>query len=168
MRTQFVLFILIAIFLIGSVAIGMMLNDFYKANAPRTCEDFIQVGYVWLPESVSRIFMNDSVILHFSTINNDQITAYGIVRDHGIFDLGCQPIRNPDAEVSMSDLTAIELATSAKPITTFVIRWRAGKIRIKTYNSETERKLAYADQLLATDYEPVPPLIRAMFGKFLS
>ncbi len=162
------LLILICALLVGSLGAGVALNDFYKANAPHTCEAFIHAGYIWLPQSVSSLFMDDSIILHFTTIYDDHITVYGIVNDHGIFDLSCKAFLKPDAEVSMSDLMAIELATSTKPITTFVTGWRNGRIEIKTYNLATQKKLAYGDQLMANDFEPVPPVIRAIFDRFLS
>jgi hypothetical protein len=67
----------------------------------------------------------------------------------------------------MSDETAIQLAISTSPISTFVTNWRNGNIVIETHNDETKEKLGKADELAAMDYEPVPVTIRLMFGMFL-
>ncbi len=166
MKSEIVIMLAIAFLLIGSLSAGVGMNEYYKENAPRTCEDFLGVGYIWLPQSVSSLFMNDNLILHFSMANGNNITVYGDVQDHGIYDLSCSQSSPPDAEVWMDDYTAISLATSTKPITTFVEGWRSGRIVLNAYNKETESKLGKADQLVASDDESVPPMIRALFEPF--
>ena len=161
--------LLIVVFLlVGTIAVASIkVNEFYRKYAPTTCEEALVIGYIWLPEDVSGLFMNDSVILHFSMLNGNEITGYGIVKKGRIGDLRCEPYPHHDYEVWMSDLNALELATSEKPITTFVRLWRSGQIRMKANGQENEMKLAYADQLVAQDQEPVPEGIRKMFGRFI-
>ena len=168
MNNKMMILIIVAILFVGSITSGVIVNEVYKANAPRTCEDFISVGYVWLPEKISTIFLNDHLILHFFVSNGKNITIYGVVKDHGIFDLRCNTYQNPDAEVWMRDTMALELATSTTPITTFVNGWRTGKITLNTFNQETKNKLSNSDSLIQDDYEPVPIGIRAIFEKFIS
>jgi hypothetical protein len=164
-----ILAIILVIILIGSVTTtALALTEYYKANAPETCHEALGVGYIWLPESISNLFMGDNVVLHFSMVNGKNITVYGAIADHGIYDLRCSPLDvEYDADVWMSDETAIYLATSTTPITTFVTNWRNGKIIIETHNQETEEKLSMADELVANDFEPVPISIRIVFGVLL-
>jgi hypothetical protein len=158
----------IALLLIGTVAVGTItVNELYKKVAPTTCEEFLSVGYIWLPKDVSNIFMEDRIVLHFSMINGNEITVYGTVKSGAISKLQCDPFSNHDFEVWMSDLNALELATSEKPITTFVTLWRNDQIRLKANGKDNEKKLAYADQLVARDNEPVPVRIRNIFNKFI-
>jgi len=67
----------------------------------------------------------------------------------------------------MSDVTALQLATSTKPVTTFVTLWRSGQIKVQPNGEENKRKLSYADQLVAQDNEPVPEWIRNFFSIYI-
>jgi hypothetical protein len=168
MRNGYV-FIALAALLIGSVvAGGIVLSEVYKEAAPDTCEEFRAMsGYIWLPQSVSDIFLGDRVILHFSMHNGNEITGHGIVKHGMITDLECESPENYDFEVWMSDVNALQLATSEKPISTFVQLWRKGEIRIEANGPKNEMKLTYADMLVAQDDEPVPERIRDLFSVFL-
>jgi hypothetical protein len=159
----------IAALLIGSVmGGGIVLNELYKVIAPDTCEDFLRLSdYIWLPGSVSDLFLGDIVILHFSMHDDNVITGHGTVSEGMITDLGCGRADVHDFEVWMSDANALQLATSEKPITTFVALWRRGDIRIEASSVENEMKLAHADMLMAKDDEPVPEGIRDAFSVFI-
>jgi len=154
--------------LIGAIAISAVgVTELYKQIAPKSCEEFKQVGYIWLPKDVSKVFLNDTILLHFSMINGKTVTVAGMVSDGKISELSCLPASAHDFEVSMSDINALELATSMKPISTFVRLWRTGSILIEPNGKENQVKLAYADQLMTNDSEPVPEFIRNIFGKFV-
>jgi hypothetical protein len=159
----------IVLLLVGTVAVGTItVNELYKKVAPSSCEEFVySSSFIWLPDKVSEIFMNDKVIIHFSMINGKGISVNGIVKKGRISQLQCEPFPGHDFEVWMSDLNALELGTSEKPITTFVRLWRNGQIELVAYGEENEKKLAYADQLVARDNEPVPEWIRNFFSRFI-
>jgi PHP family Zn ribbon phosphoesterase len=100
-------------------------------------------------------------------INGHNITMNGVVAKGGIYDLHCGMIEDYDYEIWMSDLSALQLATSTKPTTTFVTMWRTGQIKIHPNGTGNAQKLAYADQLVAQDNEAVPLWIRQMFGAYI-
>ncbi len=167
-KTTFLLVVL-AILLVGSVVAGSIaVNKFYLKNVPSSCADFTGRNYfIWLPEKVSDVLYGDVVILHFSMIDGNSITIHGVVEDSAIARLRCGRTPDYDFEVWMSDINALGLATSVKPTTTFVRLWRTGEIRIEPSGKENEMKLAYADQLVAQDNEPVPEWIRELFGRYI-
>jgi hypothetical protein len=169
MEKHFYLFLVLAILLVGSVVVGTIaVNDYYRQHAPTSCDEFImRNSFIWLPEKVSDVFYGKKVILHFSMINGNNITVNGVVSESEITDLHCGRSADYDYEIWMSDLNALELATSTKPVTTFVRLWRSGQIKIKPNGSENELLLSKADLLLSQDDEPVPEWIRNIFGRYL-
>lgn len=169
MEKATLLLILLAMLLVGSVVVGTIaVNEFYMDNFPKSCEEFVgRNSFIWLPEKVSDVFYGDIIILHFSMINGNNITIHGVVADSEITSLRCGRTSDYDFEVWMSDINAMELATSTKPVTTFVRLWRTGEIKIEPNGKENEMKLEYADQLMAQDDEPVPEWIRSIFGKYI-
>jgi hypothetical protein len=167
MRNEY-LFIGFAALLIGSVVGGIALSDYYKEVVPHTCEGLLEVAsYIWLPESVSDLFMDDEVILHMRMYEGTEVTGHGLVRQGKLTEFGCGRTESYDFEIWMSDVNAMQLATSEKPITTFVTLWRRGEIRVEANGTENEMKLANADMLVAQDDEPVPEAIRDAFSVFL-
>jgi hypothetical protein len=168
MKKAFI-FLALAALLIGSVVVGTIaVTEQYKEIAPSSCEGFVsRNSYIWLPRAVSDVFDGDMVILHFSMVNGNEITVNGMVYRGAIVGLECGRTEDYDFEVWMSDLNALELATSEKPVTTYVRLWRSGEIRMEANGPENEMKLTYADMLLAQDDEPVPEWIRLMFGRYL-
>ncbi len=100
-------------------------------------------------------------------INGKEITTSGIVETQSINHLICKIPSNYDYEVWMSDVNALELATSTQPISTFVRLRKTGQIKLNANGKENEKLLAYEKQLLAKDNEPVPEWIREMFGHYL-
>ena len=64
----------------------------------------------------------------------------------------------------MSDLSALKLATSKKPIVAFVELMKAGDIKLIT----TEPSLLQrAEELASADNEPIAKSIRNFFGQFI-
>jgi len=151
--------------LIGSVS-AITLNELYKQSAPKTCKEY-QGSYIWLPEKVSDIMHGSTVNLHFYMFDGNEIIFNGIVKDSAITNLKCGRTDDYDFEVWMSDVNALQLATSDKPVTTFITLWRNGEIRFEANGKENEMKLAYADQLMAQDDEPVPEWIKQIFNKYV-
>ncbi|MFH0737203.1 MAG: hypothetical protein V1827_00485 [Candidatus Micrarchaeota archaeon] len=162
-------FALLSLLLIGSIGLTTVAaSELYKQNVPSSCTEMdVSRSFIWLPHKVSDIFMDDSLILHFAMLNGKEITVSGVVGDGGIYDLSCEIPESRDYEVWMSDLDALSLTASDKPITRFVTLWRTGAIRIEADGSENEQKLAYADQLLAQDDEPVPEWIQDLFSDLI-
>jgi hypothetical protein len=163
------LFLIVGLLLVGTIAIGTItVNELYKNTAPSSCKEFVyRNSFIWLPEKVSEIFIEDRIILHFSMLNGEDITVNGIVKKGRISELQCEPFAHHDFEVWMGDLNALELATSEKPITTFVKLWRRGQIKLEANGEDNQKKLEYADQLVGKDNEPVPEWIRNIFSKYL-
>jgi len=161
--------VLLAALLIGSTMVGVItLNELYKNTAPKSCEEFLACSnFIWLPKNVSNLLYGDRINLHFHMVNGHEISVNGIVEKGAIKHLKCGRAADYDFEVWMSDVNAIQLATSTKPITTFVTLWRAGQIKVQPNGKENERKLAYADQLVAQDNEPVPEWIRNIFRRYI-
>jgi hypothetical protein len=170
-NTHLLIIAVILILLIGSIAAGtIVLSELYKQIAPKSCDDFkaVENGYIWLPKSVSDIFKGAQVNLHFKMVNGNEISVNGIVEESKISRLECGRSSNYDFEIWMSDRDALELTVSDKPVTTFVTLWRKGNIRINANGIENEQKLAYADQLVAKDNEPVPDSIQKLFAKYVN
>ncbi|VVC02542.1 Uncharacterised protein [Candidatus Bilamarchaeum dharawalense] len=163
------LFLILAILTIGSVVSSIAVTEYYLTHIPSSCEQTISSDdeFIWLPTKVSDLFLSDRIILHFSFINGENIVINGEVLPNKITHLKCGSTVDYDYEVWMSDINALELATSTKPTTTFVRLWRTGEIRIIANGSENEQKLSHADMLVAQDYEPVPVWIRNLFSKYI-
>jgi hypothetical protein len=159
----------LAALLIGTVVTGsIILNELYRSIAPSTCEEVVsEISKIWLPEVVSDYFYNDEITIHFDMINGNTITVHGTAYDEGIRDLRCERESAIDFEVWMSDVTAIELATSTKPITTAVTRWKSGFMEVVAYGPENQKKLEGADKLVEYDNEPVPEKIREYLQQFI-
>jgi hypothetical protein len=142
-------------------------QELYKRVAPRTCQEFKDdFGLIWLPKKVSDFFKGDHILLHFSMINGENITVGGTVYDNEIGSLVCPDYARPDFEVWMSDREALALATSSRPVTTFVDFYKGGQIRIKAYGEDNQKKLAEGEKLAAEDDEPVPQYLRDVFSQF--
>ncbi len=156
--------LLLSILTFGSlITTTFFVNDFYNKISYENCNQyFLNQHYIWLPKTVSDIFHNDKINLYFRLSNGKISIINGIVKDHGIYSLNCGS-NNADFDVYMSDLNALELATSTKPITTFVRLWENDEITIRATNSS---KLQYSEQLLQNDHEPVPEDIRNFFNKY--
>lgn len=161
---------LLTVLLIGSIGLTTFAaSELYKSNVPSSCEELDPSGsFIWLPHKVSDIFMGDTIILHFSMMNGGEVTVSGEVADGGIYDLSCTIPEDHDFEVWMSDLDALSLTASDKPITRFVTLWRSGDIQIEAGGPENGQKLSYADQLLSQDDEPVPEWIQELFSDLIA
>ncbi|MBN2121762.1 hypothetical protein JW721_01740 [Candidatus Micrarchaeota archaeon] len=124
-------------------------------------------GFIWLPESVSSLFLGDRVLLHFmSSLGSGELVISGVVSKGEIGDLSCGAAYDYDFEVWMSDANALELATSQKPVTTFLNLWKKGEIRLIPNGEENGRKLldALEDESVNSDSEAVPRWIRELFA----
>ena len=120
--------------------------------------------YIWLPQTVSRFFMGKTLNLRFAMTGGDIWPVYGLVQDGAIRQLRCGESAAADYSVSMSDQTAVDLATSLMPITTFANGWKSGRIRIEAHGAANAQRLQEGEAALtASDDEPVPERIRQYF-----
>jgi len=156
--------LLIIILFTGTVAVG---GAALLENHPlQNCESFTAKNkFIWLPGAVSEHFEGDRITLHFSTIQGNEFTVYGKVNSDGIYPLACEEKEESDFEVWMSDVHALQLATSTEPTETFVNLWRNGEIQLVANGEENQKKLEATDLLLKED-EPVPEWIRNIFSRY--
>lgn len=160
-----VILLLIFFLLVGSTLSGLVVNELYKTIVDRLeCKEG---GYIWLPKKVSELFYGDTLNLHFFLLDGRQIHSYGVVSEGKISNLKCGSTSDYDFDISMTDINAIELSISDKPVTTFVHLWRAGQIKVKSSNLANEEKLDYADQMVAFDNEPVPENIQNITKRYV-
>jgi len=153
-----------ALFILTIASLGMQPTTLQKL-VPDDCQSLPLEGrYVWIPNSVSQVFDESTINLHFSTIKGNQINIWGEVQNGKISPLHCGRSNNYDYEVWMSDLNAIELATSDKPITTFQNLRRQGQIRIEANGEKNQQRLDAASVLENRDNEAVPQSIQDFFG----
>ena len=156
--------LLIVILFTGTVAVGGV--ALLENHPLQSCESFTaKNNFIWLPSAVSGHFEEDNLLLHFSTIQGNEFTVYGQVAENAIYPLSCEEKEEPDFEVWMSDIHALQLATSTEPTETFVNLWRSGEIQLEANGKENQKKLEAIDSLLNED-EPVPKWIRDMFGRY--
>ncbi|MFH2101389.1 MAG: hypothetical protein ABII71_04875 [Candidatus Micrarchaeota archaeon] len=169
MVKQAYILLAIAALFIGSVAAGTIAaSELYLENVPGSCQELdVENGYIWLPGKVSDLFSGKLLILHFALISGNEVTVSGTVGQGGIYGLECGETENADYEIRMSDLNAIELATSTRPVMTFVRLWRQGQIELEPHGEDNGRLLLQEGRLMAQDDEPVPESIRVMFGQLL-
>ena len=158
-----IFFVILSVILVGTAVVNFELEQY--------CNDMKSHDYfIWLPKTVSDYFYSDKINLDFrllgsiKEVNVSILKINGIVRDSKIASLKCGSI-DADYTVYMSDWTAVDLATSKTPITTFRNGWKSGSIKIIPKNTELANKLYYADQILKDDNEPVPENIRKTFEK---
>lgn len=159
-----VLFVIFSIILIGTVIANVALENF--------CNNLrMHKSYIWLPKNVSNYFYSDKINLDFRLIgsikelNISVLKINGIIQDWKITDLKCGSTPDSDYNVFISDFTAIDLATSKTPITSFRNEWKRGEIKIVPKDSYHTNKLNYADLILNEDNESVPENIREYFEK---
>jgi len=158
-RARFEILAIMLIVLVGTVAVGITL----ETKLQELCNDLDKADnyYIWLPKSVSNFFNNEKINLDFKVAQGLNFGINGIVKEQRITNIKCGIAEDYSYFVSMSDRNAIELATSDKPITTFVKLWRAGGITVKPKDVEKEVKLREAETLLTkNDNEPVPDEIQ--------
>ncbi len=123
--------------------------------------------YIWLPDSVAEFFHGKAINLDFLMGTGETWRLNGIVNGNGIGQLKCDHEIQCDYQITMSDKTAIELATSFQPIRAFVAYWKAGAIGITANGNENTVALAEGEKLLlAEDDEPVPESIRNYFDQY--
>jgi hypothetical protein len=145
-----------------------MLSLAYMATGgsliPSSCGQIPLEGkYIWLPESVSQVFDGSIVNLHFGTMQGNEISLFGYVSGQKIQNMECGRSQNYDYEVWMSDVNAISLAISDKPISTFQKLRRSGEIKVEARGEENQKRLDDAAALEKEDNEPVPATIRRFF-----
>ncbi len=157
-------FVLLALLAIGTIGAGIILSENYFGIVNSlACKS---TNWVWLPQSVGTIFEGKKIGLHFLLVNGKTVDEWGTVKNARIQNMQCTKPSNIDFDVTMDDRTAIELATSQKPITSFVTAWKTGKINVVAHGKENEQLLAYANQLMAQDTEAVPDNIRNVIGQY--
>lgn len=145
----------IAILLVGAITLETKMQEI--------CDDLNKTegNFIWLPRSVSNFFYNEKINLDFEVARGLNLIINGIVKEQRITDIKCGIAEDYGYWVSMSDRNAIKLATSDKPITTFVRLWKTDEINVKPKNVEKEVKLREAETLLTkNDNEPVPDEIQ--------
>lgn len=166
MEKKYVALIVIAILAgtaIAGTSVASMYHDMFS-NA--NCEEYnTGHGFIWLPRSVSDIFQGDTVIIHFVSMTNDELVVNGKVVSGAIYPIKCGRADDYDYELWMGVWNAFELATSEKPVTTFVRLWRSGQITIIPNGEENALKLLEAEENenVREDAEPVPQYIREGF-----
>lgn len=149
---------------IAIISLTILTSSHYLDLIPDSCDQIPLEGkYIWLPNSVSEIFEDSIINLHFNTMRGNEISLYGYVSGQKIQNMKCGRSQNYDYEVWMSDLNAIALATSNKPITTFQQLRREGQIKVKANGEENKQRLNDADILETQDDEAVPGSIQNFF-----
>jgi hypothetical protein len=159
-----------AVLTMGSVLVGTTaLNDYFKTHVATVCDDdsIVENSFIWLPEKVSDLFYGNRVNLVFTMFDGNEFKVNGVVARGKITGLRCGMDDGRDFDVRMSDVTAVSLATSTRPVRDFVTMWRTDRITVMGQGDEKGRKLAYAEQLMAQDDEPVPERIRGFFSRFI-
>ncbi len=165
--------IVLLLVLIGSIGLAAVkLTDEYVRMAPTACSDaFISNAnpYVWLPRSVSGVFYGQTINLHFDMVNGYRIDFYGVVHDGKLQNLKCGSTVDYDFDVTMSDLEALRLATSSRPIASFRDSWQGGSIQMKARDPKWQQESLerLAETLTSGSEEPVPEDIQSFFSQFL-
>jgi hypothetical protein len=164
-KQQYFLAVIALLLLISSAAAIIATSDSIEYYC---VEENVRHGYIWLPARVSDLFLGGKVNLHFSMPNGNRYDIYGTVQDQEISGLHCGASAEYDYDVSMGYMDALHLATSTKPVTTFVGLWRSGNIILEANGQENQEKLDNTGLLVSTDDEPVPEPIRSLFLPYLN
>ncbi|MCX8194810.1 MAG: hypothetical protein N3G22_01755 [Candidatus Micrarchaeota archaeon] len=149
---------LLSFFFVGSIAIAEFSCDYLtEGNA----------YYIWLPKSVSSYFEGERINLEFIMPHGGILKINGVVKPGEIGELRCGNPYEHSYFVSMTWREALELATSDKPITTFMRLKNSGKIIVSPKGIDKFEKLLAAQQtLVEDDGEPVPQHVQEQFSKY--
>jgi hypothetical protein len=133
-----------------------------------TCEEISDGDhFIWLPKNVTRYFEGDRINLHFLLPQGKTMDVHGTVKDSGIENVVCGSPREHDYFVSMTWIEALALTGSNKPITDFMAFRQQGRVVVAPNSVEKLEKLSAAERTLpASDAEPVPAWIQALFDKY--